>query len=180
MEFFLNLLIPVLLFRGSDAISLLLALYAFQLLPINYAGLALILLGLAFIVAQVFMPSFGMLGIGGGVAFIISSIVLMRTDVIGFGIPMYLINYRYCYCHHSFFLLVLSMAFRSRGRPIVSAREAVIGKRGVVNISDKRMWVRIEGERWQCKSDVPLQDGDKVFVERLEGLFCVVKPVEKK
>ncbi|ABS77914.1 serine protease [Coxiella burnetii] len=161
------------------AISLLLALYAFQLLPINYAGLALILLGLAFIVAEAFMPSFGMLGIGGGVAFVIGSIMLMRTDAIGFGIPMYLII-AIAIVTIAFFLLVLSMAFRSRGRPIVSGREAVIGKRGVVNVSDKRMWVRIEGERWQCKSDVPLQDGDEVVVERLEGLFCVVKPVEKK
>ena len=79
----------------------------------------------------------------------------------------------------AFFLLVLSIAFRSRRWPIVSGREAVIGKHGIVNFSDKCKWVRIEGERWQCKSDIPIKDGEEVVVEQLEGLFCIVKPVEK-
>ena len=70
----------------------------------------------------------------------------MRIDAIAFGIPMYLII-AIAIVTIAFFLLVLSMAFRSRGWPIVSGQEAVIGKRGVINVNDKRMWVRIEGER---------------------------------
>jgi len=73
------------------AICLLLALYAFQLLPINYAGLGLILLGMAFIVAEAFMPSFGALGIGGVISFVIGSIMLLKTDVTGYRLPWGLI-----------------------------------------------------------------------------------------
>ena len=72
-------------------ICLLLALYAFQLLPVNYAGLALILLGIAFMVAEAFVPSFGALGIGGVIAFVIGSVILIDTDLPGFGIPLPLI-----------------------------------------------------------------------------------------
>ena len=68
------------------AISLLLALYAFQVLPVNYAGLALIALGIAMMVGEMLMPSFGTLGIGGVVAFVVGSIMLMDTDAPGFGI----------------------------------------------------------------------------------------------
>ena len=73
------------------AIALLLALYSFQLLPINYAGVALILLGVALMVGEAFQPSFGMLGIGGTVAFVIGSIILMDTEVPGFGIDISII-----------------------------------------------------------------------------------------
>ncbi len=160
-------------------ISLLLALYALQLLPINYAGLALILLGIAFIVAEAFLPSFGALGIGGVVSFVIGSIMLVKTEAIGYSLPMYLIIV-VALVTAAFFLLVINLALRSRRKPIVSGREAVIGKRGVVEISDDRAWVRINGERWQCKSKTPLKTGDEVVVERLEGLTCIVKVVEKK
>lgn len=70
------------------AICLLLAMYSFQLLPINYAGMALILLGIALMIGEAFEPSFGVLGIGGVIAFVIGSIILMDTDVSGFGIDI--------------------------------------------------------------------------------------------
>ena len=72
-------------------ICLLLALYAFQVLPISYAGLGLILLGIAFMVGEAFMPSFGALGIGGLVAFVIGSIILFDTDIEGFAVAWQLI-----------------------------------------------------------------------------------------
>jgi len=68
------------------AISLLLALFAFQMLPVNYAGLGLIILGLAFMIAEVFIPSFGVVGIGGVVAFMIGSVMLIDTDIPGYGV----------------------------------------------------------------------------------------------
>ncbi|MGE5028209.1 MAG: NfeD family protein, partial [Betaproteobacteria bacterium] len=73
------------------AICLLLGLYALHLLPVNYAGLGLILLGIAFMVAEAFVPSFGALGLGGVTAFIIGAVILIDTDVPGFGIPVPLI-----------------------------------------------------------------------------------------
>ena len=72
-------------------ICLLLGLYALQLLPVNYAGVGLILLGLAFMIAEAFLPSFGAIGFGGVVAFVVGAVILMDTDVPGFGIPLTLI-----------------------------------------------------------------------------------------
>ncbi len=68
------------------------ALYAFQLLPVNYAGLALILLGIGFIVAELFVTSYGALGIGGVIAFVLGSVMLIETDVPGYDIPWTLIG----------------------------------------------------------------------------------------
>ncbi len=161
------------------AIALLLALYSFALLPINYVGLGLIILGIAFIVAEAFVPSFGALGIGGVISFVIGSIMLLKTKMIGYIIPMYLIII-IAIVTVVFFLLVLSMALRSRRRPVVSGREAVVGQRGKILISDERIWVRIEGERWQCRSHVSLKEGQEVVVKSVEGLILVVEPVSTK
>ena len=76
----------------AGAISLLLALYAFQVLPVNYTGLALIALGLAMMVAEMLVPSFGALGIGGIIAFVVGSVMLMDTDLPGFGISWQVIG----------------------------------------------------------------------------------------
>src|SRR5689334_13692112 len=75
----------------AGAVSLLLGLYALHLLPVNYAGLALMALGLGFIVAEVFMPTYGSLGVGGIVAFVVGAMMLIDTDFPGFGIPWTLI-----------------------------------------------------------------------------------------
>ena len=83
---------PGFVFPGvAGAICLLIAMYAFQLLPVSYAGLALILLGIAFMVAEAFLPSFGALGIGGIIAFVVGSLMLIDTDMPGYGIPWPLI-----------------------------------------------------------------------------------------
>ena len=159
-------------------IALLLALYAFQLLPINYAGLALILLGIAFVIAEAFMPSFGALGIGGVISFVVGSLLLIKTDVHAFTIPLYLILI-VSIVSAAFFLLVLNMALRSRRRPVVSGAEWVIGQRGTVTMSHDIIWVRIRGERWQCRSEVSLQEGQEVVVIAIQGLTLLVEPVEK-
>src|SRR5690606_25264003 len=70
------------------AISLLLALFAFQILPVNYAGLALIALGVILMIAEFLVPSFGALGLGGIAAFILGSVILIDSDVPGFGISI--------------------------------------------------------------------------------------------
>jgi len=158
------------------AIALLIALYSFALLPINYVGLGLIVLGIAFIVVEAFVPSFGALGIGGVISFVIGSIMLLKTEAIGYSIPMYLIIV-IAIVTAAFFLLVLNMALRSRRRPVVSGREAVVGQRGKIIVGDQRMWVRIEGERWQCRSDAPLGEGQEVVVKSVDGLVLVVEPV---
>ena len=115
----------------AGAIALLLALYAFHVLPVNYAGMALLLFGLALMVAEAFVPSFGALGIGGVAAFVFGSLILIDTDQPGYGISLPLIL---TLALTTAFLLVIlvGMALKSRKRPVVSGREELLGAEGVV------------------------------------------------
>lgn len=158
------------------AICLLLALYSFQLLPINYAGLGLILLGLAFIVAEAFMPSFGALGIGGIISFVIGSILLLRTDVEGYGIPWGVIL-GVTAVTGLFFVLILQLAFRSRRRKVVSGREQLIGLTAVVIERNNKLWLRVEGELWKIDNSETLQVGQKVRVKGVRGLKLEVEVI---
>jgi len=115
----------------AGAICLLLALFAFQLLPVNYAGLALLLLGIALIIAEALLPGFGILGAGGIAAFIVGALLLVRTDVPGFGIPLSL-TLGLALFSAAFILLVARLAVKARRRPVVSGREALVGSTGEV------------------------------------------------
>lgn len=155
----------------TGAICLLLALYAFQLLPINYAGLALILLGLSFLIAETFVPS-GALGIGGAISFIIGSIFLLKSDT-GLAIPLQLIL-AVAFVTVIFFLGILQLALRSRRKKVVSGAEGMVGKAGVIVKMDGQCWVRVEGELWKCESDQSLYDGQIVEVKEVKGLVLRV------
>jgi membrane-bound serine protease (ClpP class) len=108
------------------AISLCLALFALHVLPVNYAGLALILLGVAFMVAEAFVPAFGALGIGGLIALVVGSIMLMETDVPGYGISWPLIA-GVAVTSGAAFVLILTLAVRAQRRPVVSGAEGMVG-----------------------------------------------------
>jgi membrane-bound serine protease (ClpP class) len=157
-------------------ICLLLALYAFQLLPINYTGLGLILLGIGFMVAEVFVPSFGALGIGGVVAFIVGSIVLMDTDIEGYAIAWPLIA-SVAAISAGFFLGVVYFAMRARRRRVVSGQEEMIGATGVAleDFADTGR-VRIHSEEWQARAATAIRQGQKVTVTAMDGLVLQVKP----
>ena len=160
------------------AICLLLALYAFQLLPINYAGMGLILLGVALMVAEAFAPSFGMLGIGGVIAFVFGSIILMDTEAPGFGIDISVII---IFALASAFILffVVGMAMKARRRPVVSGMEELIGGEAtVINDFDHNGNVIIHGENWLALSDARLHKGQKVKVTGIQGLTLKVEPLQ--
>lgn len=158
------------------AISLLLALYAFQLLPINYAGVALILLGVALMVAEAFEPSFGMLGIGGVIAFVMGSIILMDTEAPGFGIDLSVII-TFALTSVLVFVFVVGMAVKARRRPIVSGLEELIGGEAVVvNDFDHQGTVAIHSENWKAISDSPLHKDQRVIVTAIKGLTLIVEP----
>lgn len=160
------------------AIALILALYAFQLLPINYAGMGLILLGVALMVGEAFAPSFGMLGIGGVISFAIGSVILMDTDVPGFGIDISVIVVS-TVISAMVFVLVIGMAFRARQRPVVSGQEELLGGVAVVLADfERRGRVHIHGETWTAVSDTPLREGQQVKVTGIDGLVLQVKPME--
>ncbi|MDX9835891.1 MAG: nodulation protein NfeD [Desulfobulbus sp.] len=155
----------------AGTIALLLALYAFHLLPVNWAGVLLMLIGAAMMLAEAFVPSFGALGVGGIVAFVFGGLFLMDTDIPGFGVPVPLI-FGLALTSAALLLAIGSFAASSSRRPVVSGREGMIGLAGsVIGPTDNgQWWVRVQGERWRARSSTPLQPGDRVRVERLDGL----------
>lgn len=158
------------------AICLLLALYAFQLLPVNFAGLLLMTLGVVLIISEAFVPAFGSLGIGGVISFVIGSVVLMDTGIPGFGLPIPLIA--------SIALVaallvagIVWMALRSQRQPQVSGSEEMIGMHGeVVSDFTGKGSVHVHGERWQARSDTLLNEGQTVRVVAMRGLVLDVVP----
>lgn len=159
------------------AICLLLALYAFQLLPINYAGMGLILLGIVLMVAEAFEPSFGVLGIGGVTSFVIGSIILMDTEAPGFGIDISVII-TFAVISAVIFIFVVGMAVKARRRPVVSGLEELIGGEAtVVNDFDHKGTVTIHSENWQAVSDTPLHKNQQVKVIDVKGLTLQVEPL---
>ncbi len=157
-------------------ICLLLALFAFQALPINYAGLALILLGLAFMIAEAFVPSVGILGIGGLAAFVIGSIILMDTESAAFEISTALIL-GFAAASLAVLLGIATLAIRAHGRPVTSGAEGMIGCDGeALHDFTGRGKVRVQGEIWIAHSEQPLRQGDVVRVLAREGLSLKVEP----
>ena len=168
---------PGLVFPGvAGAVALLLALYALHLLPVNYAGLALIALGIAFMVAEVFVPAYGSLGIGGIVAFVVGSLMLIDTDIPGFGIPWTLIGVL-ALVTAAFVIVVVRMAYRARQRPIVSGVESLVGADGeMLDDATETGWANIRGETWQVKTAARVARGQKVRVVAVDGVLLSVAP----
>ncbi|UNL98436.1 NfeD family protein [Stutzerimonas stutzeri] len=160
-------------------ICLILALYALQLLPVNYAGVALILLGIAFMVAEGFLPSFGVLGIGGVAAFVAGAVILIDTEVPGFGIPLSLIVPLGVISALLVFALV-AMALKARRQRLVSGDSALIGSLVQVDAVQSQNshsgWVHLHGENWQVRSATALQVGQQVQVIARHGLHLEVAP----
>lgn len=158
------------------AICLLLALFALQLLPVNYAGLALILLGFALLAAELVTPAFGVLGVGGVVAFVTGGLLLFDRDVPGLGVPLPLI-FGIAITAAAAVLLGGGMALRARRAPVVSGAEQMIGARGeVTQVADGQAWAQIHGEHWQVRAEAPLQPGQRVRVVGMTDLILQVQP----
>jgi membrane-bound serine protease (ClpP class) len=167
---------PGMMFPGvAGAISLLLALYAFQVLPVNYAGLALIGLGVAMMLAEMLMPSFGSLGVGGVIAFVVGSIMLMDTDAPGFGISWQVVG-GVSLSAAALLLLLMTMLTRSQQRAVVTGQEEMVGSRAHViewHGGDGR--VRVHGEIWRAHGPQGLLPDQEVRVIGIEGLTVEVE-----
>ena len=164
----------------AGAICLLLALYAFQLLPVNYAGLALILLGLAFIVAEAFLPSFGSLGIGGVVALVFGSVILFDPEVAaGYTLPLsFVVSLAAASATVVFF--TVWFAVKARRRPVVSGHAEIIGSSGTALANFEREgWAQVRGETWRVVSATPIASGERLRVVGIEGLTLHVEPDNK-
>jgi membrane-bound serine protease (ClpP class) len=160
----------------AGVICVLLALYAFQLLPVNYAGLALIVLGLAFMIAEAFLPAYGSLGVGGVIAFVIGSTMLIDTDSPEYGLPI-AVTLGFAAASAAFLLFIMASVLRSRRRPVVSGREELLGTSGeVLHDFQGEGWARVRSETWRVKSEQPLRAGQRVRVKAIEGLVLEVVP----
>lgn len=159
-------------------ISLLLAFYAFQILPINYSGLALIALGVVFLVAEAFMPSFGSLGIGGVVAFVAGSFILIDEDTLRISLPLITGTTAVTV---SFILLLLGRQVSMRKRRIRTGQEALIGMTGEAASGfskSGRMWLM--GESWQVEVTGEVKQGDRLKVTAQNGLVLTVVKTEEE
>ncbi|BAU74305.1 NfeD family protein [Metapseudomonas furukawaii] len=158
-------------------ICLILALYALQLLPVNFAGIALILLGILFMAAEAFMPSFGIIGFGGIAAFVVGAVILIDTDVPGLGIPLALIV-TVAVSSALFIFAIVAMALRARRRVLVSGDAGLVGSEAtLLDLSpgdDRSGWVQLQGERWQVRSDTPLTRGQRIRVRARNGVLLDV------
>jgi len=160
------------------AISLILALFAFHLLPINYAGLALMGLGIAFMVSEAFLPSFGVLGLGGVAAFGFGAVMLMDAELPGYGIPLPLIA-ALAVTSALFLFFVAGMAVRARKQPVVSGREQLLGMHGIaMETFEQEGWVQVHGEQWRAQSSRPVATGQRVRVTGRDGLTLSVAPLD--
>jgi membrane-bound serine protease (ClpP class) len=134
-------------------------------------------LGLVFIVAEVFLPAYGSLGVGGVIAFAVGAIMLIDTDVPGFGIPLGVIA-TLSIVTGAFVFLVAWLALRARRRPVVTGSEELIGSVGeMLDDAQTEGWARIHSESWRVESALPLKRGQRVRVTARDGLVLTVAPV---
>ena len=160
-------------------ICLLVGAYALQMLPINYAGLALIVVGVGLMVAEAFTPSFGVFGVGGVAAFVIGSIILMDTDLPGYQVSIPIIA-GVATASGALALITIGAAVRARQASVVSGAEAMIGTEGeALDDFEREGRVRAAGEVWQARSREPLEKGARVTVAAVEGVRLEVKPTDE-
>jgi membrane-bound serine protease (ClpP class) len=169
---------PGVMFPGViGVISLMLALFALQILSVNYAGLALVVLGVGMIIAEFHVPAFGSLGLGGLVAFVVGSIILFDTETPGMAIGLPLIAGVATVGG----LVVLAIAYlgaRAQRRPVVMGERVMLGQTAEVveNFNDKGQ-VRYAGELWNAHTTTPLRVGQQVRIVKVEGLGLWVEPI---
>lgn len=173
---FLN---PGALLPGTlGAISLLTGLYALALLPVSYAGGALMLLGIGLIVAEAFAPSFGILGIGGTIALVLGGTILLDTDIPGLELSWQAVA-AVGVMSLGLTFVIMRLAWASHQRTIVTGEEGLIGAQGaVIDWNGERGFVQVQGERWQAVSSGPLTAGDPIRVIAVKGLVLKVAPMK--
>lgn len=158
-------------------ISLLIGLYGLQMLPISFVGLALILLGMTLMITEVYLPSFGVVGIGGLIALVVGSVFLLDESTAGYTLPMTLIVTVAALSALVFAFIVLS-ALRSRRQPLQSGQHSILNVTGKVVFGRGKVWLKVEGELWEITNSEGLKPDQRVVVESVEGLKVKIKKQE--
>ncbi len=160
-------------------ICLLLAAYALQVLPVNYAGLALIIIGIALMIGEAYAPSFGALGLGGIAAFVFGAVMMFDSGVPGFGISIaFVLGLAIVFAALIIWMLGFIVKLRRRGA--VSGAESIVGGVGTVMedfTGEGRVW--LEGEAWHAHSSIPINKDQTVIVRSMDGLIIDVEPVSE-
>ena len=157
------------------AILLLLGLYALNLLPVDYAGLALLGLGLALMAAEAVTPTFGVLGLGGAAAFALGAAILVDTDVAAYQISPYAIAGA-AGLSLLVVTLILGAVWRTRRAPLRTGARAMEGRPArVLDWSEGEGHVFAEGERWTARGPASLAEGERVEIDALDGLTLQVR-----
>lgn len=160
----------------TGAICLLLALFALNLLPIDYAGTGLVLLGIGLMVAEVFIGTFGILGVAGIIAFVAGSVMMFHANAPGFGLSISVVAAG-TVVSAGFLLLVLAMLLRSRRRPVITGGEVLLGAEGTaLQWNGGAGRVLVNGEVWQARSRQALVPGTRIKVVARDGLNLTVEP----
>lgn len=162
------------------AISLVLAFYSFQSLPVNYAGVLLIVLGIIFFILEATVTSYGLLAIGGVLAMVLGSLMLIKTDAeflqLSWGTIIPVVTLAAAVS-----LFIVGAGLRALRRQPVTGTEGMVGLIGVAKTAlAPEGQVSLHGELWDAVSDQPIQPGDRAEVTRVEGLKLYVKPVLQK
>ncbi len=160
----------------AGGICLLLALYAFHLMPVNWAGVGLLLFGIGLLIAEAFVGGFGVLGVGGIIAIVMGGVMLLDVDLPGYGVPLW---FTFGIAAGSALVVfgVAALVARSRRRPVVAGREELVGAAGeVVEATADETWARVHGEIWRVRADGPLAPGARVRVQAVDGLTLIVRP----
>lgn len=160
----------------AGAICIVIAMYAFQLLPINWAGVALLAFGAMLMLAEAFMPSFGVLGVGGVIAFVVGGLFLVDTEAPGFGVPLSFIV-GMALLSAALLFAIGTFAVKARARRVVSGAEQLLGACGDVLDEENGWHARIHGERWRVRSNSTLAPGQSVRVTAIDGLTLEVEPL---
>jgi len=159
------------------AISLVLAFYALAFMPINYAGAALVLFGVALMLAEVHIGAFGALGVGGIAAFVIGAVMMFPAQAPGFGLSHGVVAVA-ALGSAALLLLALAAVLRRR-RPVVTGHEALIGAEGeTLSWQGGEGRVRVKGEIWLARSDVALTAGSRVKIVGRDGLVLRVQDIQ--
>lgn len=159
-------------------ICLLLAGYSLQLLPVNYAGLALLVLGIGLMVAEALAPSFGILGIGGIISFGIGGLILFDTEIEAFRVGLPALA-AVTALTAGFIIITIHLAVKMRRQKVVSGVETIINEKGeALSDFESEGMVKIGGEIWKAQTDKPLTKGDKVKVIAVNNLTLNVEKEE--
>ncbi|GAB4535998.1 MAG: nodulation protein NfeD [Thermodesulfovibrionia bacterium] len=174
---FFELTNPGAIFPGVfGAIALILALYSFQTLPVNYAGLLLIIFGIILFILEVKVTSFGLLTIGGIISMVMGSLMLFESPLPFFKVSLKVILPAVILTA-IFFTMTISLAVKAYRRRPVTGSEGLIGLEGEARSDiDKEGLVFVHGEIWQAWSDEPIKKGQRVIVDRVEKLKVKVRP----